>query len=463
MMDKMSSSQPLLHDCRKTAIIYLVIALAAVFGNIWFSPISVIPDEPNHFARALQISEGQFYSKRVAPTDSGGYFPADMMRVLHAYDDINFHADQRITPERLAFVKQSGWGGPVKYYGIANTAVNPPWSYPGVVVGIWLGRAFHLSVFTTFMLARALTGLLAVTLTTLAIALCRRGTLFLVALASMPMTLHLFGSCSQDALLISAAFLAAALLTRQGVEEPPSWALIWGVGICFIAFVGKPPMLVFAIVPSLTTPLIWFWRWFVSLAIPFVVSIGWALTGIRWGKASYVSSAGMSEHGQIQYLLHHPLQFPGTVLRTFYLQGQNLSEQFIGVLGWLDTFLPRAFYVASVIFALILLAFYLPKIRQSAWERRRVVITLFVMICATIFVCISLYIIWTIVGQDEIIGLQGRYFIPIAAFLIVAMRPDPALIADCPATYRLWNVVTIGYALSSVVTMAWSLDLRYWP
>ncbi|XAO71453.1 MAG: hypothetical protein AAYR33_00175 [Acetobacteraceae bacterium] len=60
------------------------------------------------------------------------------------------------------------------------------------MVGIWLGRIFHFSVFTTFMLARASTGLLAVTLTTLAIALCRKGTLFLVALASMPMTLHLF-------------------------------------------------------------------------------------------------------------------------------------------------------------------------------------------------------------------------------------------------------------------------------
>ncbi|WP_394818631.1 DUF2142 domain-containing protein [Sorlinia euscelidii] len=463
MKGSLSASWPLLHNCRKTAIIYLIIGLSAVLSNIWFTPISEIPDEPNHFARALQISEGHFYSKRVAPNDSGGYFPADMMRVLHAYDDVNFHADQRVTAGRLAFVKQNGWGGPVKYYGIANTAVNPPWSYPGVVVGIWLGRAFHFSVFTTFMLARALTGLLAVTLTSLAIALCRRGALFLVALASMPMTLHLFGSCSQDALLISAAFLAAALLTRQGDGAPPSWALIWGVGFCFIAFVGKPPMLVFAILPVLTTPLIWFWRWLVSLAIPFIVSIGWALTGIRWGKAAYESVDGKSEHGQIQYLLHHPLQFPGTMLRTFHLQGQHLSEQFIGVLGWLDTFLPRAFYVASVIFALILLAFYLPKIRQSAWETRRVVMTLTVVICATILVCISLYVIWTIVGQDEIIGLQGRYFIPVAAFLIVAMRPDPALIATRPATYRLWNVVTIGYALSSVVTMAWSLNVRYWP
>ncbi|UYH51341.1 DUF2142 domain-containing protein [Candidatus Kirkpatrickella diaphorinae] len=458
-----STSRPLYHNCRKTAIIYLLIGLSAILGNIWFSPISVIPDEPNHFARALQISEGKFYSKRVAPTDSGGDFPAEMMRVLHAYDDINFHAEKRITPELLTYAKQNGWGGPVEYFGIANTAVNPPWSYPGVVVGIWLGKIFHFSVFTTFMLARALTGLLAVTLTAFAIALCRRGTLFLVALASMPMTLHLFASCSQDALLISAAFMAAALLTRQGLDEPPSWALICGAGLCFAAFVGKPPMLVFAILPLLITPLIWFWRWFVSLAIPFVVSIGWALTGIRWGKAAYESSAGMSEHGQIQFLLHHPLQFPGTMLRTFYLQGQHLSEQFIGVLGWLDTFLPRAFYVASVLFALILLTFYLPKVRQAAHERRRVVMTLAVMVCATILVCISLYIIWTIVGQDEIIGLQGRYFIPIAAFLIVAMRPDTALMAARPARYRLWNVVTVGYALSSTVTMAWSLDVRYWP
>lgn len=126
MKRDMITSRPLHYDCRKISIIYLIIGLSAVLCNIWFSPISVIPDEPNHFARALQISEGVFYSKRVAPTDSGGYFPAEMMRVLHAYDDINFHADQRISPERLAFVKQNGWGGPVKYFGIANTAVNPP-------------------------------------------------------------------------------------------------------------------------------------------------------------------------------------------------------------------------------------------------------------------------------------------------------------------------------------------------
>ncbi len=203
------------NDCRKTAFIYLVIGLSAVLGNIWFSPISVIPDEPNHFARALQISGGNSTVKEWRPPNQAVIFPTEMMRVLHAYDDINFQLinvfrlRDWLSSNKMAGVdRQILWN---RKYGCKSSLV-----LSRVVVGIWLGKIFHFSVFTTFMLARALTGLLAVTLTTFAVALCRRGTLFLMALASMPMTLHLFGSCSQDALLISAAFMARGAPDASG-------------------------------------------------------------------------------------------------------------------------------------------------------------------------------------------------------------------------------------------------------
>lgn len=448
---------------QKIAWIYSIIGFCAIFLNIWFSPIDAIPDEPNHFLRALQISEGHLYSKKVAPYETGGDFPADTMRVLHAFDKIKFHPERRVTPQDLILVKQFGWGGPVAFYGINNTAVNPPWSYPGVVAGIWLGKIFDFSVYNSLIMARVLTGVIAVLISAIAISLCQRGCLFLVALASLPMTFHLFGSCSQDAFLIAAAFLAAALLTRLDVKHSPSWPLVITMGLCFVTFIGKPPMLVFVILPILISPFKWFWKSVVSMAIPFFAALGWALTGIRWGKAAYTSSSGMSEHGQMQFILHHPFRFPGIMLRTLYLQGRHLGEQFIGVLGWLDTFLPHTFYVVSMLIALWLLAFYTPDLRRTVYEWRRLVITSFVVLMATILISMSLYIIWTVVGQDNIIGLQGRYFIPVVAFLIVAMRHDAALKLSNAGGYRLRSYGTIGYAMCSALMIAYALDMRYWP
>jgi uncharacterized membrane protein len=87
----------------------------------------------------------------------------------------------------------------------------------------------------------------------------------------------------------------------------------------------------------------------------------------------------------------------------------------IGILGWLDVSLPAHAYVMAAI-ALPLSLWsngadrLSPTIRWSAMA---------MVLVALVLACVPLYLSWTLPGSHAIEGLQGRYFLGIAAFLLV--------------------------------------------
>lgn len=447
---------------RFLAPIYLCLAVLGVSLNAWITPMGMVPDEPNHFLRSLQISEGQQYAIKSSETNSGGVFSQDVVNDLLTFESLNFHEEKHVTPAMEMASHRYGWGGAKNFYDISNTAVNPPWVYPGVVLGIWLGKAVHLSLLHTFILARLITGLLSVGMTTFAIALCRRGRLFLTFLASMPMTLHLFGSCSQDAILIASAFLGASLMTRLQKVEKPRWGLIFAIALCFVAFSGKPPTLVFLALPLALVSPIYFWRWLYASVIPVGVFFTWVLTGVRWGKPIYNPFPGVSEAGQMSYVIHHPVAFICTLLNTIRVECVDYLREFVGLLGCLDTHLPHWFYLVSYISLPLLLLVYAPRWRGFRGVSLRVSASLVLCLASTVLVMTTLYVIWTPVRAPIILGVQGRYFIPVVAFLITAMCRDDSLTSFAGIPYKYIQALTIVYAVTSVVSLEYALHVRYW-
>jgi len=90
---------------------------------------------------------------------------------------------------------------------------------------------------------------------------------------------------------------------------------------------------------------------------------------------------------------------------------------FVGVLGWLDTYLPDWLLSAYALLLLLVAAFdghvgLRLGLARRAWVSAIGVGGLF-------GVSLSLYCLWSAVGSPELDSIQGRYFIPLAPVLLL--------------------------------------------
>ena len=92
-------------------------------------------------------------------------------------------------------------------------------------------RGLSASLAASLRAGRIAQGLVSVALAALALGIARRGRLVLFLLLSLPMTLSLFGSCSQEGPMLASAALAAAWLSRRDAQAPGTTAGWIGIGL----------------------------------------------------------------------------------------------------------------------------------------------------------------------------------------------------------------------------------------
>jgi uncharacterized membrane protein len=133
-------------------------------------------------------------------------------------------------------------------------------------------------------------------------------------------------------------------------------------------------------------------------------------------------NAAVDPWSQAAFMREQPVTFLGICLASCVQQSRQLFQQFVGVLGWLDTPLPRwantllGFgFVAQALIAGL-------NVRMTIWFRLTLLLSMLLQVVA---ICGFVYVSWCPTGQEWISGLQGRYFLPLAAFVLVAASPDP--------------------------------------
>ena len=207
-------------------VLYGLIATALLGIN---TPPFQVADETMHFMRAAQIADGGFVGTRVPQfspdhatgSAGGGAIDPALVEAAAPFNALAFHPELR--------AKQADWAPNVHWSGARApvsfpTANYPPFFYLPSAAGIVAGRKLGLSVVQTLYLSRLLTGLIAVAIGALAIAIANGAAPWIFTILTLPMALSLVASVSQDALLIACAALAGALLvrgvTQRGVPTP---------------------------------------------------------------------------------------------------------------------------------------------------------------------------------------------------------------------------------------------------
>ena len=372
------------------------------------------PDELTHFERAYQITNGGLYG------GTGGNVDQGIDAAIAPYSQLPFNSNARVTAADKDAAAKAQWTGHTVYHDFFNTAQYPPVGYLPQALGVALGRIASLSIVHTLLLARLLNGTFAILLSAFAIYCCRRGKLLIFALLLMPMTISLFGSCSQDAALISLTALTFALVSRQiseGVPFTRNMTIVLAAALLIVVS-GRPPylpLLFVLLIPGILPP----WQkkpaWFsgASLAglLAFVTVVWWMLSSSTYGATRTITDGTNSATAGPRLQLLNMLQHPGviaTIVRDF--DYRSLAQGFIGNLGWIDTFMPNPYYL---IFGLVLLvAVAAETINRIRPKSSSVAIVLIATLSAVAGVFLSLYLIWTPINSKIIWCVQGRYLIP---------------------------------------------------
>ena len=446
---------------RFAPLVYLATALPTVVFMTYLTPPSQAPDETNHFRRAVQLLRGQIVGHPVSPTDSGGVIAKSTGEFAEALNKAIGHAEVRVDPSVMRAMHAIRWNRSDREYdSFVNTVIYPPFFYVPALGALALGQTLDLGVFDSFTLARLATGLTAVGMGALAIGLAMRGRALLFVLLSLPMTLYLFASLTQDALLVASVALVAGLCSRAAGRGRP---FSTGERFLVAALVGaavaaRPPY--FPLLGILLTSLL---RPPVRASVPsarllavapfglaLAVAAGWLLFGAGPAKVPFRVSDGVSMASQVDYLMHHIGSVPDIAERTLSGSGLWHYKQFIGVLGWSDTYLP-AFYYPLASLALVVAAVLVLFETGQALGRAEGLFLFVGWILAWAATYAVLYLTWTPVGADSVDGVQGRYFLastmllvpalPALAFWVRAPRaaPTPGAFLAAPAWLLLFG------------------------
>ena len=158
----------------------------------------------------------------------------------------------------------------------------------------------------------------------------------------------------------------------------------------------------------------------IMAAILAVIGL-WALISLK----NYVvpsASEGNRIIDQAKWIAEHPIQYLAVLGRTILdyfgnfireMEGQNLS--------WYNIYLPSL--LTSIQIGLVaLIAMRDEGLKETEKMRKNI---LLLSAVSVLIICTSLYVWWTPAGSSRIVGLQGRYFLPLIPGVIMAgMKKD---------------------------------------
>ena len=408
------------------------LVIAALFGVIFCfkTPPFQVPDEVVHFYRAYEISEGHLLARQI-PGGYGDLLPANMtQQVDNLVGNIRWNPNGKYnaaeTFQNLSEHLDSKRVAPVHFEA---TAAYSPVAYVPQSIGVGSGRLLDLPLVADLFLGRLANLAVWIGLVVLALWLIPFGKWALFALALTPMSLFQAASVSPDAMINGSAFVFVAVSLRLIFVETSisKWEYMALFAPVAVFALSKPEYLPLALL-LLPIPALRFGsvvRKRVLIATVVVVAV--LLTALWNYKVRNVGNIAISQasatlhyeispKSQFRFILKHPIRYGTAVLNTYVTSnGDPLEEQFIGVLGWLDTKIPLWIVILDV----LLIAYCLASIRiprGPTLGQRGVVLTAGLL--SFLGVTTALYAYYTPVGYWEVIGLQGRYFIPLSPLLI---------------------------------------------
>ncbi|MDR7194155.1 DUF2142 domain-containing protein [Luteimonas terrae] len=395
--------------------VLLYVAISLVFGTLYalVTPPGAVTDEYAHVAKAAKMANGAF----LGATDDR-LFPN-----IHAmYGRFDGYLDPSVHFSGMQLINQLQ--EPVPCH--PTTADLPkgadgysPTLYvmPAAAYAFSCATGQDLGVF--LLLARLGNLLLATALIALGIWATVRARWVLFVCALLPMSIYQIASVSADALYIATSLAWLGAVCGVAEERIPVRRALWVLGPLAICLAFSKPGAAWVLIAIVFARPAWLRQVgsFIPAAvkymlIPFAIHIAW----VMYASSSATPLQGVDPAANLMRMIESPLEVIRLFVNTFVsTYGLWILKSMLAALGWLDVSLAKASYLgllfclaASVFMGRPALRAPLPTI---AWG--------WVFAAGAVaMLSLPLYLFWSGESSVIIMGLQGRYFIPCAAFAL---------------------------------------------
>jgi hypothetical protein len=154
-----------------------------------------------------------------------------------------------------------------------------------------------------------------------------------------------------------------------------------------------------------------------TTVVLFLIEVaGWYI--IASARSESLMANDANPLAQLRYIAGHPLAFPQTVIKDLLANGWTYFQ------GWLNGY---GYYywtpplIVSLFFLLGLASVLLMNSTHERIGRKFRIVFIFVFVMGYLATVGAEYATFTPVGSDQIFGVQGRYFIPLALLLFLTL------------------------------------------
>jgi uncharacterized membrane protein len=442
----------------------LFATIATVFGLLYVvtTPPFMAPDEVRHLGRAYLISQGVLG----LPHEGAGeraQLPRSILRLDRSAAGL---WPMGLRANRYEPVLRGFWDVPLAPHDRARVPAPSsysPLAYLPQALAIAVVRGFEPPAVLLLYVARLanLAACVATFAWAIRLAPLRRWAFFLLAL--MPMSLFQAASCSADAVTNAVALLFLVLVLRACSRTSPgelSDSTVTGlVGLSGLLGLMKPGYWPLAACTLLVPRVCYrdrhqWWALNVGVALAALVPSGAWLLAVRAADLAPLT-ASADPPAQLRFIAEHPIDFLVALVRGPIEHAHRIGMSFVGVLGYLDVGLPAPVYALYP--AALLVSALGDGPDPPPWNAARRVFLVAIFLAASATMMAIAYVGWNAVGAPFVDGVQGRYFLPMAPLLLVAL-PAPSW----PAAARAVAPVAIAVSVYASWCSVWALGVRYY-
>lgn len=427
------------------------------FASYWMSDIVLGQSD---------INGGSDFPVRSEDYDLHSYICDRAFAADHLYE-INYDTYAATVDGVLSGRQVSGEYKRMAYYDFTLGSENAP-AKLGSVAGITIARLLNLGPFALYYAGRIGSILFYSTLLFLAYRLIPRFKNAVVITALLPMSLNLAASYSYDSGIIAlSVLLISAVFRLVKSEEDISPVACLGLVVLTVLLAPCKVVYVVSIFIALLIPPSKFPNKPFSLAFKTLVLISAAASILLARSASMTALAGEvasldyrgSESGHFYSLgglLAHPLDSIMLFVRTIRDFGSYYLFTMVGSkLGWLQDSIeaPGVLVVLYIIVALLAMQREKSDDNRELALLRAVSVAVFAM--GSFGLLLSLCLGHTFDTELLIMGVQGRYFIPLLPLLLFSIRSSSVSVgrySRVEFAYTAYGILNLWYVLFIIAT-----------
>lgn len=421
-------------DILPSGIVFLTALSISCFIFVLLFPPRSAPDERHHFLSSYWLAncitgESSLFDSSSIPLRQVDYLLCEKQTAndinLQSYRSILAHFELFNHNDEFEIIHTEKFS-----VGSENIVTKI-----GSVIGILIARLLNLGAYPLFYLGRLLNAVQFILLSYAAFKIIPTGKTIVASVSLLPMTLHLAASYSYDGGIIGLSMLLIALLLRAITEDKPiSVGEMLGIGVviallspCKVLYASIALLLFF--IPKSR------FRYvrdkYIFIVILFLIAcvsiIGFRLTGI----AGLASSPAEFDYRGIErghfYSLNDAFNDPlGTIaifFRTLLVNGDYYASTLVGgSLGWLQESIAAPHFVVFIYYLLLLIG-----AQKSQSDNTDIPFSIKATMACIFFLCVlgsmvSMFLGWTFNFEPIVMGVQGRYFLPVLAAALIALR-----------------------------------------